>query len=241
MYEERTYRRLFKGVNLIFFDVCVLETDLCIGACRNLYEPALISVKKYREQLESYIKLHPEFLTGLKPLEAAQDAPQIVRRMCDAAQKAGVGPMAAVAGAVSELVGRDLLRFSPEIIVENGGDIFIKTDIPRKIGVYAGNSPLSGKIALEILPAMTPMGICTSSGTVGHSLSFGKADAAVVLARDTFISDAAATAMGNTVKTADDIEKALEFVSGIDGVSGALIVIGDKLGAWGNIKLVEMI
>lgn len=237
MYEERVYRGLFKGVNLKFFSVCVEQTDLMIGATRELYDEALLSVNKYRAQLEAYIKQYPEFLVALEPLEPAHNAPYIVKRMCQAAYFAGVGPMAAVAGAVSELVGLELLKYSDEIIVENGGDIFIKTNTKRKIGIYAGESPLNEKIAIELAPERTPMGICTSSGTVGHSLSFGRADAVVILAKDTFLCDAVATATCNRVKNPEDLESAIEFAAGINGVEAVLIIIGDKIGAWGNINL----
>lgn len=237
MYEERSYRGLFKGVNLKFFDVCIDETDLMIGATKELHNEALLLVKKFRSELQDYIKQYPKFLTTLKPMEPADNAPYIVQKMCGAAFKAGVGPMAAVAGAVSELVGLELLKYSDEIIVENGGDIFIKTNSKRKVGIYAGKSPLNEKIAIEIESTRTPLGICTSSGTVGHSLSFGKADAAVVLAKDTFLSDAVATATCNRVKNAGDIESAIEFASRIKGVEGVLIIIDDKIGAWGDINL----
>lgn len=238
MYEERLYRSHFKAANLVFFDVCILETDLRIGAVKNLYKQAFDSVKKHRAQIEAYIRLFPEFLTSLKPLEAVLPAAPIITGMCRAAKSAGVGPMAAVAGAVSELVGLDLLAFSDEVIVENGGDIFIKSGEARRIGIYAGNSPLNEKIAMEISPEKTPLGICTSSGTVGHSLSFGCSDAVVVVSKDTFLADAVATATGNLVKTPDDIEKAVNFASKIKGVEGVVIIIGDKMGAWGDIKLI---
>jgi ApbE superfamily uncharacterized protein (UPF0280 family) len=148
--------------------------------------------------------------------------------------------MAAVAGAIAEMVGMELLQYSDEVIVENGGDIFIKTNVPRKVGIYAGNSPLSGKIAIKIYPEETPAGICTSSGTVGHSLSFGKADAVVVVSRDAFLADAVATAVGNRVKNPSGIKDAVDFAAGIDSVEGVLVIIGDKLGAWGKIELVGM-
>jgi len=237
MYEERVYRSLFKGVNLLFFKVCVEQTDLMIGATKELYNEALLLVKKYRSILETYVKQHPEFLTSLEPLEAAKDAPYIIKRMCGSALKAGVGPMASVAGSFSELVGMELLRYSNEIIVENGGDIFVKTNTKRKVGIYAGNSPLNEKIALEIIPDKTPLGICTSSGKIGHSLSLGKADAVVILSKDTFLSDAVATATCNRVNTAQDIESAVQFASSIKEVEGVLVIVGDKIGAWGNIKL----
>lgn len=237
MYEKRSYRDRFKGESLVFYNVCIYETDLCIGSELDLCKEAHEAVALYRAQLETYIRLYPDFLKSLVPINPQPGAPTIVTRMCEAASKAGVGPMAAVAGAVSELVGRELLKYSRNVIVENGGDIFINTVTTRKVGIYAGNSPLSDKIAVEISPEKTPMGICTSSGTVGPSLSFGKADAALIISKDTFLADAAATALGNRVKAPEDIQAALDFAGTIDGVDGALVIISDKIGAWGDIKL----
>ena len=148
--------------------------------------------------------------------------------------------MAAVAGTFAEFVGRDLLKFSSEVIVENGGDIFLKTAKSRLVGVYAGeDSPMTGKIALKIEPFDTPLGVCTSSGTVGHSLSFGKSDAVVVLSPSTALADASATAIGNIVQTEADIEKALEYARGVAGLIGVAVIINDKMGAWGKINLIR--
>lgn len=240
MYEERLYRNSFQGANLIFFDVCIFETDLRIGACSDLSDIAREAAGRFREQIEAYIGQFPEFLTSLEPLDSKMEAPEIIMRMLEASRKAGVGPMAAVAGAISEMTGNELLEYSGEVIVENGGDIFLSTKTSRIIGIYAGNSPLSNKLAIEIEPGKSPLGICTSSGTVGHSLSFGKADAALIISKDTFLADAAATAVGNRVRTPDDIENALAFAGSIQGVDGALIIIGDKLGVWGDIKLSQL-
>ncbi|HHV59833.1 MAG TPA: UPF0280 family protein [Clostridiaceae bacterium] len=240
MYQKRFYRDFFKSSGLIFFSVVQDETDLYVGAKTNLFNETLELVKNYREQIETWIKGHPEFLKSLKPVEIRSDMPYIVRRMAEAGLKAGTGPMAAVAGAISEMVGQKLLDYSDEIIVENGGDIYLKIKEPRKVGIYAGESPLSGRIALEINSEDTPVGICTSSGTVGHSLSFGKADAAVVVSKDTFLSDAAATALGNLVKKPGDIPGALDFILGVEGVEGALVIKGDRVGVRGNIKLLKL-
>lgn len=240
MYEERLYRNRYSSANLKFFNVCIYETDLSIGACSDLSAVAEKAAAKLRGKIEAYIKSDPLFLTSLEPIEVDINAPEIVKRMAAAAKLAGVGPMAAVAGAISELTGYEILNYSDEVIVENGGDIFMSTKIPRKIGIYAGNSPLSDKLALEIDPSGSPLGICTSSGTVGHSLSFGKADAAVIISKDTFLADAAATALGNRVKTAEDIEPALQFAASVEGVTGAVVIIGDKLGAWGDVKLTRL-
>jgi len=226
-----------EGGDLISFNVCVKETDLYLRAASNLKQKAHRLVVKYRRQLESYIEQAPAFLTSLEPLPVTSDAPRIVRRMAEAAQAAGVGPMAAVAGAMAEFVGSELLAFSPEIIVENGGDIYLKSRGKRVIGIYAGKSPFTGKIGLEINGPDTPLGICTSSGTVGHSFSYGKADAAIALAPSAALADAAATAIGNLVNQPTDIRDGIEMARGIKGLKGAVIIKDDSIGLWGEVKI----
>ena len=239
MYEPRTYRHWVKDKDLISFDVVVKETDLYIRARHNLRQKALKAVLKYRAQLEKYIERHPAFLTALEPYPIEEDAPNIVKEMAEAGRKAGVGPMASVAGAIAECVGRELIAFSPEVIIENGGDVFLKSLRTRLVGVYAGESPFTGKIAIQIESEETPLGICTSSGTVGHSLSLGRADAVIVLSPSTSLADAAATAIGNLVKEPDDIPGALKFAEGIEGLKGAVLIKGDRLGLWGEAKIVH--
>jgi ApbE superfamily uncharacterized protein (UPF0280 family) len=216
-YQPRAYRHWIEGHDLAAFSVTERETDLYIRAASNLQAKARRLVLKYRRQLERYIVRDPDFQTSLEPVGVPGNAPIIVREMAAAGARAGIGPMAAVAGAIAEHVGRELLDYSPEIIVENGGDIFLKILAKRTVGIYAGDSPLTGKIGLEILPGDTPLGICTSSGTVGHSLSFGQADAVVAVAGTATLADAAATAIGNQVKNAGDIDAGLAFAGGIAG------------------------
>jgi ApbE superfamily uncharacterized protein (UPF0280 family) len=239
MNEPRSYRHWIEGKDLVAFSVTVKETDLYIRATANLQRRAQRLVLKYRYQLEGYTKQSPAFLKSLEPLPVRRFAPDIVKQMSEAAQKAGVGPMASVAGAIAENVGRELLAFSPEIIVENGGDIYLKSLIKRTVGIFAGESPLTGKIGLEISAQDTPLGICTSSGTVGHSLSYGKADAVVALSPSATLADAAATAIGNRVKRASDINSAIEFGKSISGLKGVIIIKNDKMGVWGEVKLCE--
>lgn len=239
MYKERFYRQWVKSEGLVTFEVKELETDLLISAGKNLENKARESVLNYREDIQSYIKRDRSFYTSLEPINVDIDAPKIVKAMADAGKKASVGPMAAIAGAISEFVGRDLLAYTDEVIVENGGDIFMKTKVKRVLGIYAGkNSPFSGKLALEISPSSGGLGVCTSSGTVSHSLSFGSSDAALIISDDTALADAVATAMGNVVKNKDCIEKGIDLAKSIDGVKGALVIVGDKLGSWGEIKLI---
>ncbi len=271
MFQPRTYRQLFRGENLRFFNCRVRETDLQIGvgdlkgfkrsgfagssgngpatdrdrASRKattgtLQTDALMSILRHRASIEIYLASHPGFQTSFEPLKAMPDAPAIIKSMCAAGQLAGVGPMAAVAGAISQFVGQDLLAFCGEIIVENGGDIFLKTLSPRKVGIHAGSSPFSGRIALLIPGTPNPVGICTSSGTVGHSVSLGRADAAVVVARDAALADAVATAVGNLAKSEACLHRAAGYAAGVPGVLGTLVILGHKMAAWGEIELVGL-
>jgi len=235
---HRFYRHWIKNNDLVSFSVTEKQTDLYIRCRRNLKNKALKSVLKHRASLETYIERHPLFLTTLDNYKAAAEAPAIVREMSKASQMADVGPMAAVAGAMAEAVGRDLVPFSQEIIVENGGDIFLKITRKRLVGIYAGQSPFTGKLALDIMPRETPMGIGTSSGTIGHSLSFGNADAVIVLSKSASLADAAATALGNTVKTKEDIPGAIEKAKNMEGLQGIVIIVGDKMGIWGKVRVV---
>jgi len=236
-YQPRIYRHWIESKNLVTFNVTEKETDLYIRASSDLQRKAHRLILKYRQQIEQYIEKNPEFQTSLKPLSITTSAPHIVLDMLEAGQKANVGPMAVVAGAIAEFVGRELLKFSPEIIVENGGDIFLKITRKRVVGIYAGDSPLTGKLGLEIAPSETPLGVCTSSGTVGHSLSFGKADAVVTVAGSATLADAAATAICNQVKKPDDISSAIELGLKIAGLKGIVIIIGNAIGVWGDVKL----
>lgn len=242
MSSRRVYRRDISGSRLTSFSVTVKETDLWIAVNSFSYNENLKSrveqvIWNRRHQIESYLETHPHLLTALEPLLPADDAPEIVKVMARAGNRAGVGPMAAVAGAIAEGIGQFLLNLSEEVIVENGGDIFIKVSEPVNIGIYAGDSPLSGKLALQIKPGQTPIGICTSSGTVGPSISFGRADAAIALSQSTPLADAVATALGNRIQGPGELETALEFARKIEGITGALLICGDQIAVWGDIEL----
>jgi ApbE superfamily uncharacterized protein (UPF0280 family) len=238
-YRERTYRNKVSTGHLASFHITVKETDLFISADRDFSELALTSVHTCRKYIEDYIRYRPQFLSSLAPIEADDHAPRIVRKMIEASQKSGVGPMAAVAGAVAQYVGEEILQYSENVIVENGGDIFLKIDGDEvRVGIFAGPSVLSHKISLRIQAGRTPLGICTSSGTVGHSLSLGKADAVCVTARSASLADAAATFIGNHITGGRDIRHGLDIGSAIEDILGIVIIVGDKLGAWGDIEFI---
>lgn len=238
-YQKRSYRNIVDPSGLVSSYVTVRQTDLHILAPAVVEEQAYHFVYQYRNQLENYIASLPDFLTALLPLPLDPLSPPMVREMLKAAAAAGVGPMAAVAGAIAEFVGRDLLAAGQEeVIVENGGDIFLSRKKECTAAIFAGESPLSNQVGLRIKPGQMPLGICTSSGTVGHSLSFGKADAVTVLARSTLLADAAATRLGNEVKDKRDINKALGIAEKIPGLMGVVIIKDRELGAWGEVELV---
>lgn len=237
-HERRLYRLRSAGKGLVPFRVQLKDSDLFIMATYDLREQAFTSLLKARRFIEDWINVHPSFATSLIPLDTELECPAIVLKMYEAGKICGVGPMAAVAGAIAEFVGSDILSHAREVIVENGGDIFIKTERERVALIYAAESPFSEKLGIKV-PAGSRFGICTSSGTVGPSLSFGKADAVVVVAKDATIADAAATAVGNMVRSPDDFENALNKAKQFP-IEGVVLISGETFAAWGSIELVEI-
>ena len=224
MFKNRTYRSKANRKGLQSFHITVKETDLHIQAQSDLSENAVKTVLECREYIESYINIHPEFLTSLVPVDIFFPAPKIIINMAEAAEKTGVGPMAAVAGAVAEYTCKKLLRDSKEVIVENGGDISMKIDGEIIFAIFAGKSPLSMKTGVRIGGRKSQFALCTSSGTIGHSKSFGSADAASVIADSCSLADAAATALCNMIKKESDIEKTINAGKSIKGVQGIIII-----------------
>ena len=240
MYSERTYRNLVSTEKLASFQVVVKETDLLVHANTKLEDETRELVLKQRGYVEAYINTHPDFATALTPWRLNDPTPTIVADMIKAGENAAVGPMAAIAGAVAEHTGLGLLKSTDEVIVENGGDVFIKTASPLTVGIFAGQSPLSLRIGIRVNGGPMPMGVCTSSGTVGHSLSLGKADAVCVVADSCSIADAAATAIGNLVQSITDIEFAIAKGKCIDKIRGIIIIVGEKMGIWGDLEVVPL-
>lgn len=225
--------------DLSSFRVTVKETDLLVLASTDLSERATAEVLNARAQIETYVAGHPEFQRSFEPVEVDPQAPTIIQKMASAAKLAGVGPFAAVAGAIAEAVGQALLRDTDEVIVENGGDIFAASRRDRIFGIYAGESPLTGTLGLRITAVQMPCGVCTSSGSVGPSISYGRADAAIVIAKSAVLADACATALGNVVKRAEDIAMGINFIKEIPGIDGAVVIVESNIGAWGNFEFVK--
>jgi len=239
-YRERTYRKRVGAKDLTCFSVAVNETDLWVCADKNLEKETRDLVFDCRHQLESYMKSHPGFPNSLVPLMGDPYAPPIVKEMIRATVKVDVGPMASVAGAIAQYVAMGLLNFADQIIVENGGDIFLKAARPLTVSVFAGTSPLSGKFGLLIPVSNMPLGVCSSSATVGHSLSRGIADVVCTLSSSGALADGAATALGNRVKKKRDLEEVATWADQIEGILGGIAIVGDTMATWGDIELVEV-
>ena len=238
MVEHRTYRGRVYSPGLQVYEVKVKETDLLVSTDTNLYDITLNIIYKYRTYLEKYITSQQSFLSSLVPIPPDKFAPQIIQDMIFYSEKVGVGPMAAIAGAISHYVGMELCQYSKNVIIENGGDDYVLSEKDVLVSIHAGQSPLSDKVNLRIKKEEMPLGICTSSATVGHSLSFGRADAVCVISKSPILADAAATAIGNRVKNKSSVNGALNWGIKIEGVDAILIIIDDKMGLVGNVELV---
>lgn len=238
-YTHRFYRKNAVSEDLYRCEIKEKESDIFISSGNPVRPAALKILKKYRKQIEEYIEKDPQFVSALFPYPLLKGAPLIARKMQKAGKTCNVGPMAAVAGAISQFLGEELLKITDEIIIENGGDIFIKTKEIRRIAVFSGDTVWKNKLILSIKPEQTPLGICTSSGKIGHSLSFGKADAVAIIAKSAILADAVATAVGNMIESHHDIPKAIRYCKKIKTVTGIVIVKDNHLGVWGNIELEE--
>jgi ApbE superfamily uncharacterized protein (UPF0280 family) len=240
LFEPRTYRTQFNTERFKGFAVTHLETDLWIGVDpesfkKEMKEAALEKIVSLRKTFDDYIASEPFFKKSLKPFQPKDEAPKEAKEMAVAAEKAGIGPMSAVAGLFAREVGEALLQkfLVNEILVENGGDIFADLKNELVLSVFAGESILSERIGL-VIPAQSHLGICTSAGTVGPSLSYGKADAVVVVCNDILLADALATALGNKVKSPDHVEKVIKQAENFPEIQSLLIICEDKIGVKGE-------
>ena len=242
MYEPRFYQEWYNK-KLKTFKVCFRETDLLIKAEHCDREYCYQLIKKLRLRFDEYINLNPDFLLSMTPVVIKAGDPEPVKILKKYAEKAEIGPMAGIAGLFAEKVGKSILNKlqTDQVIVENGGDIFLALKEECITGIYAGeDSPFSGKIGIKIKPDSTPLGICTSAGNVGPSLSLGKADAVVVASKSTVMADIMATALANRIKHSRDINRVLEYGRTIEGVTGIVVIKGDKIGICGDIEIVKI-
>ncbi len=243
-YKDRNYRSRFAGDNRRWFSVKFLESDLWIGVDSGSYSQSMEAdtyalLVDLRRAMDAYLLMDPHYKATLQPYDAGLEAPDILKEMSRVSHKTGIGPMSAVAGAVALKVAEFLKsKYGvKEVIVENGGDIYADATADMDIAVFAGQSPLSEKVGLHIPASAFPCGICTSSGTVGPSLSLGKADAMLIVCRDVLLADSYATAMANRIKTVNDLQPVIEQIQSIPDILAALAIKGDRLAVSGLYEL----
>ncbi|PIU13217.1 MAG: UPF0280 family protein [Hadesarchaea archaeon CG08_land_8_20_14_0_20_51_8] len=207
-------------------------------------DAAIDASMQARWEIEKLIAIRPEFRWSLEPLKLKGEHPRVIGLMLRAGELAEVGPFAAVAGAISQVAAEAARGAGAEnVVVENGGDIAMMGTRDFRVGVFAGDAGASGKIGFLVQAAELPIGICTSSNTIGHSISFGQADAVVVVAREASVADAAATSIANAVKAKvkSSVKQGLGRAKRIPEIRGCLIVRGEYIGTWGKLpKLVHV-
>jgi ApbE superfamily uncharacterized protein (UPF0280 family) len=223
MTQKRTYRTF-------------IHLEAVFRICCDQFDAVTAEIVRQRKTLEDYIDRHPDFRHSLEPLELHADAPQVAQRMARATRLVGVGPMAAVAGAMAQCAAEAGMQAGArEAIVENGGDIYLRAAEPVTIGLDTGTAKLTNRLAFSLQPHDTPISICSSSGKMGHSKSLGQCDLATVVAADAALADAAATQAANLVRTGEDVDPALQRIAAIEGIDGVMIVKSDRVGLAGQL------
>jgi len=243
-FQPRTYRQQFNPARFASFTMQYLETDLWVGVDhpsfrKEIAELAQKEVVHLRKQLDLYISVHPEFLTSLTPVSPLPEVPYSIKEMTASGFRTHTGPMASVAGMFARQIGdkiRTLFKVQ-ELVVENGGDYYLSLKEDLLMTIYAGFSPLSEKIGVIVPAKESPCGICTSSGTVGPSLSFGKADAVMVACYSPTLADGWATALANRVKSPADVQKVLTYSEQFPEILSLIIICEDKTGIRGNFEV----
>ena len=243
-YRERSYRSRFSNDERRWFCVKFLESDLWIGVDNGSYSASMESdtyamLVDLRRSMDAYLLMDPAYKAALVSYDAGLEAPDILKEMSRVSHKTGIGPMSAVAGAVALKVA-DFLKSKygvKEVIVENGGDIYAEAHNDMDIAVFAGQSPLSEKIGLHIPAADFPLGICTSSGTVGPSLSLGRADAVMIVCNDVMLADSYATAMANRIQSVNDLQPVIDRITNTPDILGAIAVKDDRMAICGQFEL----
>ena len=262
MYQSRSYRKAMGSSRFSSITFAVGESDLWIGyAPQTIDAKALATegsriVRKLRNEILNYPD--PSFLSSFVPLEEEGQKEAIsnkkkkgyeneidsehssfIASMLNAANLSGTGPMASVAGAIAQEVGSALKkRFAlEEIVVENGGDLYIDVLKPLPVTLYAGDNSLSGKVAIVVESQHCPLGVCTSSAKVGHSHSFGAADAVMVACHDAALADAYATSFCNIVREEADVQKVTELMNDKAEILSALVLLDTKLALCGQLEV----
>ena len=238
MYEERFYRDYAKA--LFSIEISYGESDLFISSDKEIDKTTVQDLlRKYYNQIESYAKDNPPFLNSLSPLDDDETAAAIIREMLNISHLTGIGPFSSVAGAIAKYVGQDLLNYVNEVIIENGGDLFLKINQAKKIDIYLGEKSNLKNLKLKIQNRPDPFGIASSSSSFGHSLNFGRADLVTVIAKNSIIADGFATSLSNRIKKEEDVKQVLEFAKKSNSIEGLLVFFEGNIFLWGALEIVN--
>jgi ApbE superfamily uncharacterized protein (UPF0280 family) len=237
--DKSVYRSKVRSRNRYNWRILYKYSDILVSSDKNVGDRLKKLVKEIYSILESHIKENPSFQKSLSPLESKPRYHPVIQKMCIKSAVFNVGPMATVAGAVCDFLAGGLDKCGRCLIIENGGDVFIKSDRDVNLGVYLKDKHFADKLYLRVRKDYMPCGLCSSSGSFGHSLSMGKSDLVTVLAESTISADGAATSVANSINSSEDISKTINSYKTIKDIRGILIVKDDKLGIWGNIELIK--
>lgn len=237
--DKSVYRNKVKSRNRYNWRILYKYSDILVSSDKDVEDRLKKLVKEVYSVLESHIKEDPSFQKSLSPVRSKPQYHPLIKKMCDKSAVFNVGPMATVAGAVCDFMAYGLDGLCRCLIIENGGDVFLKSDRDINMGVYLKNKHFADKLYLRVKRDDMPCGLCSSSGSFGHSLSMGKSDLVTVLAESTISADGAATSAANSINSSEDISKAINIYKNIKDIRGILIVKDDKLGIWGNIELIK--
>ncbi|MFA6845018.1 MAG: UPF0280 family protein [Sphaerochaetaceae bacterium] len=247
MFQERTYRRGMLGEKFGTFSFSIQESDLFVGYTPKTREMDLVMKEARRKtmQLRNQILNYPDrrFLSSFIPLDnPIPSGHSLINTMILASGEAKVGPMASVAGAIAQEVGVHLKRKCglQEIVIENGGDLYLDVKEPILVKLLAPGSGFSGHVAIRIKAEDCPLGVCTSSGKTGPSFSFGRADAVMVACHDSALSDAYATAFCNQVTDETQVDVVIKRISHKEKIISALVVCNERLALYGRLEVEKL-
>jgi ApbE superfamily uncharacterized protein (UPF0280 family) len=214
-------------------------TDLFITCDREISKEVKEPVVSFYNGLEEVLSRHEVFGKSLTPVKIIDNYPPIIKKMCRAAEVFKVGPMAAVAGAVCDRIAQSISGSCDFLMIENGGDVYIKSSIPVSAVLFSSSRYFRDRLNIRITADTTPCGLCSSSGIIGHSLSLGKSDLVTVMSESTVMADTAATAIANSIKEKADVDKALAHYRDYKQIKGLIIIKDDRLAIWGELQLVK--
>jgi ApbE superfamily uncharacterized protein (UPF0280 family) len=218
-----------------YFDVAVQDLVLRIHGPRELYEEARAAGLHFWEQIQSYALRDPAFRSSTRPLPVPEDAPLIIQEMIGLSARAGVGPMFSFQGAVTEWVGRAMAREFDEVMVSCGGDYFVVTGKRSRLMVHPAVREGESDLAVVVKPELGPHGIFTTMGRA--YLPADTSDGVVVLAGSCILADAAAAAAMAILSKPGWFHAALSYLQRLEGVHGALVIRGERIGVAGALEL----